>query len=85
MIFMAVIYPLLSEKAVGLIEKQNKIVFIVDSSTTKADIKKAMEDLYKVKVAQVNTLNSMKGKKKAYIQLKPEFKATDLAAKLKIL
>ena len=82
---MAANYPLLSEKAVGLIEKENKIVFIVDPKSTKTDIKQSVEELYKVKVDRVNTLRSMKGKKKAYVQLKPEFKAVDLAAKLKIL
>ena len=85
MMFMSVQYPLITEKAVGLIEKENKLVFIVDKAATKNDVKKSVEALYGVKVAAVNTLNSMKGKKKAYVTLKPEFKATDIATKLKIL
>jgi large subunit ribosomal protein L23 len=82
---MVIEYPLLSEKAVGAIEKENKIVFIVTKNATKQQIKKAVEELYEVKVASVNTMMSMKGVKKAYVKLTPEFKAIDLATKLKII
>lgn len=82
---MVVQYPLLSEKAVGMIERENKLVFIVDKEATKTQIKKAVEELYNVKVASVNTLISMKGIKKAYVKLKPEYKAIDLATKLRII
>ena len=86
MMFMTVIeYPLITEKSVGLIEKENKLVFVVDKSATKHDIKKAVEELYGVKVATVNTMISMKGRKKAYVKLRPEFKAADIATKLKVL
>ena len=85
MMFMAIQYPLITEKSVGLIEKENKLVFVVDKDATKHDIKKAVEELYGVKVATVNTMISMKGRKKAYVKLKPEFKASDIATKLKIL
>ena len=85
MMFMTIEYPLITEKAVGLIEKENKLVFIVDKTATKQDVKKSVEELYGVKVESVNTMNSMKGTKKAYVRLKPEFKATDIATKLKIL
>ncbi len=82
---MVIEYPLLSEKAVGLIEKENKLVFVVRKDATKKDIKKAVEELYGVKVSDVNTVISIKGQKKAYVKLKPEFKAIDLATKLKIM
>jgi len=82
---MKIEYPLLSEKAVGAIEKENKIVFIVRKDSTKQEIKEEVERLYKVKVADVNTMISIKGKKKAYVKLTPEFKATDIATKLKII
>jgi large subunit ribosomal protein L23 len=82
---MIVKYPLLSEKAVGLIERDNKLVFMVESTATKPQIKKAVEDLYKIKVSNITTAITMEGTKKAYVRLAPEFKASDLAAKLKIL
>jgi large subunit ribosomal protein L23 len=82
---MIIHYPLLTEKAVGLIEKENKIVFIVDDKAAKAEIKKEVERLYGVKVASINTMISIKGKKKAYIKLQKKYKASDLAMRLKII
>ena len=78
-------YPLLTEKAAGLIERENKIVFVVEKNAGKADIKKEVERLYAVRVQDVNTMVSMKGIKKAYVKLAPGFNATDLATKLKII
>ena len=82
---MVIEYPLLSEKAVGAIERENKLVFIVRKDSTKQQIKKAVEEMYEVKVASVNTMISMKGVKRAYVKLMPQFKAIDLATKLKII
>lgn len=76
------IRPLISEKAVNMIETENKIVFIVRSSATKHDVKKAMEKEYKVKVVDVNTIKDRKGQKRAIIKLAKEFKASDLSNKL---
>jgi large subunit ribosomal protein L23 len=75
-------YPLLTEKAVSLIETQNKIVFIVDRRANKKQIAKAVEKLFEVKVEDVKTLIDRKGRKKAYVKLAPEYKATDLATRL---
>ncbi len=75
-------YPHLSEKAVSLIEKENKIVFIVDRKADKKQIKEAIEKMFEVKVDRINTEITLKGEKKAYIKLKPEFKAMDVATKL---
>ena len=41
----------------------NKYLFWVDKSSNKIEIKKAVEDIYKVKVGQVNTV-MMRGKLK---------------------
>jgi len=80
-----ILYPITNEKAVGLIEFQNTLVFVVDLNASKPQIKKDFETLFEVKVASVNTLISPTGKKKAYIKLKKGFKADDVAAKLKIV
>ncbi len=82
---MTIQYPLLTEKAVGLIEKENKLIFIVDEVANKEEIKKAFEELYAVKIAKINIIKSVKGKKKAYIKLADPYKAADLATKLKII
>ncbi|MEM0372665.1 MAG: 50S ribosomal protein L23 [archaeon] len=82
---MIIEYPLLSEKAVNMIEKENKLAFAVSKNATKKQIKEEFEKMYNVKVAEVNTVMGIKGKKKAFIRLKPEFKAMDLATKLKLI
>jgi len=75
-------YPYLTEKSIGLVEKENKIVFIVDRKADKKQIKEAFEKVFEVKVESVNTQITPKGEKKAFIKLKPEFKAIDVATKL---
>lgn len=78
-------YPVMTEGAVSLIESENKLTFIVDIKSDKAKIKKAVERLYEVEVDSVNVLITSKGLKKAYVTLKPAYKASDLAIKLGIL
>jgi large subunit ribosomal protein L23 len=78
-------YPLLSEDAVTLLEAENKITFIVDRRSDKHDIKRAIEQLYEVKVDRVRTLITPEGDKKAFVKLTPDFKAADLAVRLGIL
>lgn len=75
-------YASMTEKSVSLIEKENKIVFIVDRKANKKQIKEAFEKLFGAKVEKINTQITLDGKKKAYIKLKPEFKARDVAVKL---
>ena len=50
------IEPVITEAASLAIE-QNKYTFKVAKDATKTEIKKSIEDLYKVKVTAVNTLN----------------------------
>ncbi|MGC8993191.1 MAG: 50S ribosomal protein L23 [Candidatus Aenigmatarchaeota archaeon] len=83
--FKILLYPLVTEKAVNMIERENKIVFIVDRKANKKQIKDAFEKLFGVKVEKVNTMITKDGKKKAFIKLKKEFKASDVAVKLGIL
>lgn len=55
--------PLYTEKGLNLKEKENKIIFKVKKNANKSQIKKAVEQIFKVKVADVNTVNVL-GKKK---------------------
>ena len=80
-----IIYPVTNEKAVGLIELQNTLTFVVENFATKPQIKKDVEELFAVKVAAVNTLITPAGKKRAYVKLAKGYKADDVAAKLKIV
>ncbi len=74
-----------TQKAVSLIERENKLTFIVRLEATKEDVKRAVEELYGVKVDRVNMLITPRGEKKAYVKLKPEYKATELAVKLGVI
>jgi large subunit ribosomal protein L23 len=78
-------YPLMTESASLMVEKDNKLIFIVNLKAGKADIKRAVEELYEVKVLKINLLITPQGVKKAFVKLKPEFRASDVAIKLGIL
>ena len=78
-------YPLSTEKSIRLMESENKLGFIVEKKATKKDIKEAIEKEFKVKVVSVNTFNSMKGEKKAYVKLSPENPAIDIATQLGLM
>lgn len=76
--------PVVTEKAVIMIEAQNVLTFRTDKDKTKDEIKKEIEDAFKVKVEKVRTL--IKGNKKyAYVKLKKEFPAIDIATKLGLI
>jgi large subunit ribosomal protein L23 len=49
------IKPLVTEKSNQVTEKQGKYVFVVDRSSSKDEIKSAVESYFNVKVASVNT------------------------------
>jgi ribosomal protein uL23 len=78
-------YPLMTESASVMVERDNKLLFIVDLKADKADIKRAVEVMYEVKVKQVNLLITPQGVKKAFVKLTPEYRASDVAIKLGIL
>ena len=78
-------YPLATEKAIGMIEKNNQITYIVAHDATRSEIKKEFERMFNVKVASVNISNTMDNRKKAAIKLRKEFKASDVAIKLKLV
>ena len=80
-----IFYPLMTESASLMVERDNKLIFIVNLKAGKDDVKRAVEELYEVKVDKVTVLVSPQGKKKAFVKLKPEYKASDVAIKLGIL
>ncbi|OEV03464.1 50S ribosomal protein L23 [Streptomyces oceani] len=56
------IKPVVSEKSYALLD-ENKYTFIVDPRANKTQIKQAVQEIFKVKVDGVNTINRM-GKRK---------------------
>ncbi|HPO92922.1 MAG TPA: 50S ribosomal protein L23 [Phycisphaerales bacterium] len=71
--------PVVTEKGTWGMNEQNRYVFQVDTRATKTDIRKAIEDLYKVKVAGVNT-QTRKGKRRRVKTGWSEAKLTKLAS-----
>lgn len=47
---------MLTEKSTRLSEAENKYIFSVNTAANKAEIKQAVEELFKVKVTTVNTM-----------------------------
>jgi len=82
---MIIKYPLSTEKSIRLMESENKLVFVVDEKANKQEIKKAIEELFNVKVEKVNTLNDSKGRKRAFVKFSPETPAIDLATRLGLM
>ena len=80
-----IFYPLMTESASLMVERDNKLMFVVNVKAGKSDVKRAVEQLYEVKVDRVTVLITPQGEKKAFVKLKPEFKASDVAIKLGIL
>jgi large subunit ribosomal protein L23 len=78
------LYPITTEKAISMIEFENRLVFVVNKRANKQQIKEEVEKLFKVKVGKVNTKITPKGLKQAYIKLS-QGKADDIAAQLKIV
>lgn len=84
-----ILAPVISEASMDMIESK-KYVFKVHTDATKPEIAKAVEELFKVSVAEVNTIN-MKRKpkrlgyhsgytsewKKAIVTLKPNSKTIE--------
>ncbi len=75
----------MTESASLMVEKDNKLIFVVSLKAGKADVKKAVEQLYEVKVQKITMLITPQGEKKAFVKLTPEYKASDVAIKLGIL
>jgi len=74
--------PLITEKTFDLIERENKLVFIVDRLANKSQIKRAIEKIHRVKVIKVNTLITATGEKKAFVKLHPDNSAQDISIDL---
>ena len=67
-----------------MIEAENLLVFETDRKFTKKEIRDEIENLLNVKVDKIRT-HIRKNKKIAYVKLKPEFQAIDVATKLGLM
>lgn len=78
-------YPLSTEKSIRLMESENKLIFAVNNKATKKDIKKAVEDMFKVEVDEVNTFVNADGEKRAYVRFSAKTPAIDIATQMGLM
>jgi large subunit ribosomal protein L23 len=78
------IKPIATEKAIMKVETENILTFLVEEKTTKQELKKEIEELFKVKVEKIRT-NIRNNKKIAYVKLNKKDIAIDLATKLGLM
>ncbi len=69
--YSVVLGTVITERSTDLQEHQNKYTFKVHPKATKIDIKRAVEDIFKVRVQQVNTVR-MPGKQRR-VRLQPGY------------
>lgn len=74
-----------NENAARIMEKDNTLSFKCRNDATKTQIKNAFIELYDQDVVKVNTANTVKGFKKAYIRLKEQGAALKVASEAGIL
>ncbi|KAF5086738.1 50S ribosomal protein L23 [Methanobacterium aggregans] len=78
-----IVKPQLTEKSMNAIDQNNELTFVVRRTANRSQIKRAFEDMFDVKVERVNTqIRSTTGQKLAYIKLKEEDSAEDIAMKM---
>lgn len=75
-------HPLVTEKAMNLMDFENKLQFVVRDTATKPDIAQAIEERFDVTVESVNTQMTMEGKKKATITLSASDDAGEVASRI---
>src|ERR687886_1152543 len=73
--------PYITEKTFNMIERENKLTFIVADKANKRDVADSLQSLYASDVTDVNTFRTVRGKK-AVVKFGAPEGARDLATKL---
>ena len=76
-----ILRPYITEKTFNLIEKENKLTFIVADSASKKDVNEAIKTMYEGNVKEVNIFRTIQGKK-AIVKFAKDDEARQLATKL---
>ena len=76
-----IFHPYVTEKTMNFMEKNNALEFIVKRNANKQQIKSAIEKIFEVKVKNINTRISKRGKH-AIVTFMPEFKAEDIGMRI---
>jgi len=80
-----ILYGINNERSVRIMEKDNTLTFRCRNEATKTEIRKAFLELYGEKIDKINTVNTVKGYKKAYVRLSEQGVALKVASEKGIL
>jgi large subunit ribosomal protein L23 len=78
-----IFHPYVTEKTMNFMDKNNALEFIVRRNANKKTIKKAVENMFEIKVKDVRTRITKNGKH-AIVTFMPEFKAEDIGMRIGI-
>ena len=76
-----IFHPYVTEKAMNLMENENKLEFLVRRNAKKNEIKKEVEETFEVKVESVNTRIKADGKH-AIVKLGKGYSAEELGMRI---
>ncbi len=76
--------PIVTEKAVMMIERENVLTFEIERRKTKTEIQKEIAEMFGVKIEKTRTFIK-NGKKYAYVKLNEKSPAIDVATKLGLI
>jgi large subunit ribosomal protein L23 len=74
--------PHMTEQSMDMVDRENKLVLIVDLEADKNQVQDAVEELFDVTVKKVNTSITPQARKKAFVRLAESDDAMDVATKL---
>ena len=74
------LHAYVTEKSMDEMERQNKLEFVVDRRANRAEIRRAVEEVYQCKVAKV-TVKIVRTGKIATVKFAPPFSAEDIGSR----
>ena len=83
--FAILLAPCTSERFYKKMENENTIIFYVAQKATKTNIKKAFKDAFGIVPQRVNTMNTVLGRKKAFIKIPKANEASEIANKIGLI
>ena len=75
-----ILHAYVTEKSMDEMERMNKLEFMVDRRASRAEIRRAVEEIYQCKVAKVN-VKIVRAGKIATIRFAPGFSAEDIGGR----
>lgn len=75
-------HPHMTEQAMDMVDRENKLVMMVDLDADKNQVQDAVEKIFDVTVKKVNTQITPQAEKKAYVKLSEADDAMGVATKL---